>query len=135
MKVSYLEKRKIQKFVDSLAINKLTGFFPSFVSKNLNVNIAQVTSILDDLVREGVLGKEFILYNPDNFNEKAVFKTEDEVKRHLYSFYDEFNFGESFYVEPDMIFVFYTITEEYREAMREEKEQIPKKLYRLVQVR
>lgn len=135
MNISYFEKRKIEQFVDSLAINKLTGFFPSFISKKLDVSIVKVTSVLDELVHEGILIKEFILYNPDNFNEKEVFKTEDEVVNHLYTIYDDFNFGEPFYVEPDMIFVFYIITKEYYEAMQVEKEQVPKKLYRLLQAK
>lgn len=133
MKTSLKEKREIEKFVDLVAINKLTSFYPSFIAKNIQVDIYKVVSVLDELVDEGALKKEYVLFNPENPNEKIVFDNLQSVKNHLYSFFDDFDFGESFYVEPDMIFMHYKIDDEYRNILIQEQAQSEKKLFRLLQ--
>jgi aspartate carbamoyltransferase regulatory subunit len=62
------EKQKIREHVLQLANNRvIKGFYPTVVSKRLNVNLSLVEEVLDEMVEEGLVKRKYeLLCHNDN---------------------------------------------------------------------
>lgn len=111
---AYEVSENIREFVKSAASANMLKFYPSILNRAYGYSAEEYLPELNELVRIGVLEKEYVLKNLHNPREEKIFLKEKEFIPLLDEEYDDFKFGEAFVMSTDLIKVMYKINEDYR---------------------
>lgn len=119
--MKYFIKKEVESFIEKMAVSNVSGFYPSLIKKTLDLEPQVYIPILEELVGADVLYKKYILRNPENPIEKKEF---DYFDLPIGDYYDDFHFGDEFFVTEDNIVVLYKIRLEFKEELKKKKVMI-----------
>lgn len=128
MKVTrYQLTKDVYNFVDRIAASKIKGFYPSAIRRAYHYNPEQYIPILESLVIDGQLEKQYIVKNIYDSGQFISFNNVKDIP--IGDYIDVFPFTDEFLLTEDLIDVFYKVSESFKE---ETKEKYEKKQYQLL---